>query len=132
MSTSYPSSTATGSSSKAPAATAASLSAKRLFVGNLSESADEYTIIQFLSRYGKIAKFDFLFHKSGPKRGRPRGYAFVEYATAEVSCCRIPRKNSYETFTEADLSLERLVIAFALSSVVANNSFLPNVPARKP
>ena len=93
MSTSYPSSaSATASSSKTPAG--ASLSAKRLFVGNLSESADEYTIIQFLSRYGKIAKFDFLFHKSGPKRGRPRGrgYAFVEYATAEVSGRRHPAR----------------------------------------
>lgn len=57
---------------------------KRLFVGNLSESLDEYSLIQFLSRHGKIAKFDYLFHKAGPKKGRPRGYAFVEYATPEV------------------------------------------------
>ena len=85
MSTSYPSSASATASSSSKTPAAASLSAKRLFVGNLAESADEYTIIQFLSRYGKIAKFDFLFHKSGPKRGRPRGYAFVEYATAEVS-----------------------------------------------
>jgi RNA recognition motif-containing protein len=60
------------------------LSNKRLFVGNLAETADEYTLIRFLSKHGKISKFDYLFHKAGPKKGRPRGYAFVEYATPEV------------------------------------------------
>ena len=59
-------------------------STKRLFVGNLAESLDEYTLIKFLSKHGKIAKFDYLFHKTGPKAGKPRGYAFVEYATGEV------------------------------------------------
>lgn len=65
-------------------AAAGPLSNKRLFVGNLAETADEYTLIQFLGKHGKIAKFDYLFHKAGPKKGRPRGYAFVEYATPEV------------------------------------------------
>jgi RNA recognition motif-containing protein len=71
-------------SSSSSSASASALN-KRLFVGGLSESADEYSLIKFLGKHGKIAKFDYLFHKSGPKRGRPRGYAFVEYATPEVS-----------------------------------------------
>ena len=37
------------------------------------------------SKFGKIAKLDWLFHKTGLLKGRPRGYAFVEYATAAVS-----------------------------------------------
>lgn len=60
---------------------------RRLFVGGLADSLDEYTLIKFLSKHGKISKFDYLFHKSGPKQGKPRGYAFVEYATPEVSVC---------------------------------------------
>lgn len=36
------------------------------------------------SKHGKVAKLDFLFHKTGPQKGKPRGYAFVEYATKEV------------------------------------------------
>lgn len=28
---------------------------------------------------------DYLFHKTGEKRGKPRGYAFVEMNKAEVS-----------------------------------------------
>jgi hypothetical protein len=44
-----------------------------------------YTLIQVFSKAGKIAKLDYLFHKTGPLRGKPRGYAFVEYTNKEVS-----------------------------------------------
>lgn len=55
----------------------------RLYVGNLHAAVDEYTLIQTFSKFGKISKLDFLFHKSGPQRGQPRGYAFVEYASPQ-------------------------------------------------
>jgi len=58
---------------------------QRLYVGNLSPSVDEFTLVQVFSKYGRISKLDFLFHKSGPLKGKPRGYAFVEYADKEVS-----------------------------------------------
>ncbi|KDQ52904.1 hypothetical protein JAAARDRAFT_183837 [Jaapia argillacea MUCL 33604] len=53
----------------------------RLYVGNLHPTVDEYTLIQLFSKYGKISKLDYLFHKSGPLKGKPRGYAFIEYAS---------------------------------------------------
>lgn len=43
-----------------------------------------YTLLQLFIKYGKVAKLDFLFHKSGPLKGKPRGYAFVEYSNANV------------------------------------------------
>ncbi|KLO12461.1 RNA-binding domain-containing protein [Schizopora paradoxa] len=55
----------------------------RLYVGNLHSSVDEYTFLNVFSKYGKISKLDFLFHKSGPSKGKARGYAFVEYAGNE-------------------------------------------------
>ncbi|KAI5478608.1 single-stranded nucleic acid binding protein [Pseudohyphozyma bogoriensis] len=55
----------------------------RLYIGNLSASVDEYTLMQVCAKHGKIAKLDYLFHKTGPSKGKPRGYAFVEYATKE-------------------------------------------------
>ncbi|EED82701.1 predicted protein, partial [Postia placenta Mad-698-R] len=55
---------------------------ERLYVGNLHPSVDEYTLLQLFIKYGKVAKLDFLFHKSGPLKGKPRGYAFVEYSNA--------------------------------------------------
>ncbi|GAA5863078.1 hypothetical protein JCM8547_002790 [Rhodosporidiobolus lusitaniae] len=56
---------------------------KRLYLGNLSQSCDEYLLMQVCARHGKIAKLDYLFHKTGPQKGKPRGYAFVEYSTKE-------------------------------------------------
>ncbi|KAL6906476.1 hypothetical protein ACP4OV_004077 [Aristida adscensionis] len=35
------------------------------------------------SPFGKITAEDFLWHTRGPKRGEPRGYAFVQYTTKE-------------------------------------------------
>lgn len=52
-------------------------------MGNLHPSVDEYSLIQVFSKHGKIAKMDYLFHKAGPQKGKPRGYAFVEYASKE-------------------------------------------------
>ncbi|KAK0434342.1 hypothetical protein EV421DRAFT_1840823 [Armillaria borealis] len=51
----------------------------RIYVGNLHPSVDEYSLLQAFSKFGKISKLDFLFHKAGPHKGKPRGYAFVEY-----------------------------------------------------
>ncbi|SCV74454.1 BQ2448_8093 [Microbotryum intermedium] len=58
-------------------------SATRLYIGNLSPSVDEYTLMQLCSKHGKIQQLDYLFHKSGPSRGKPRGYAFVEFSTRD-------------------------------------------------
>jgi RNA recognition motif-containing protein len=57
----------------------------RLYVGNLSPVVDEYTLIQIFSKHGKITKLDFMFHKSGALKGKPRGYAFIELSNKDVS-----------------------------------------------
>ncbi|CAG8689125.1 10397_t:CDS:2 [Racocetra persica] len=68
-------STTQGSSSK--------LDDKRLYIGNLDPAIDEYTVVKLFEPYGKITHLDYLFHKSGPKRGQPRGYCFIEYSKKE-------------------------------------------------
>lgn len=57
----------------------------RLYVGNLSQTVDEYTLLQVFSKYGKITRLDVMYHKTGPQKGKPRGYAFVEFANKDVS-----------------------------------------------
>lgn len=37
------------------------------------------------SPFGKIISEDFLWHTRGPKRGEPRGYAFIQFSSKEVS-----------------------------------------------
>lgn len=43
-------------------------------------------LIKLFSPFGKIISEDFLWHTRGPKRGEPRGFAFIEYSSKEVSC----------------------------------------------
>ncbi|KAH6904312.1 hypothetical protein BKA70DRAFT_1432527 [Coprinopsis sp. MPI-PUGE-AT-0042] len=44
----------------------------RLYVGNLHPTVDEYSLLHVFSKFGKVTKLDFLFHKSGPMKGKPR------------------------------------------------------------
>ncbi|ORY33463.1 hypothetical protein BCR39DRAFT_520229 [Naematelia encephala] len=55
----------------------------RLYVGNLAPSVDEYALLQVFQKYGKITKLDFMFHKSGVLKGKPRGYAFIEFSNKD-------------------------------------------------
>ncbi|KAG1883738.1 hypothetical protein F4604DRAFT_1617526 [Suillus subluteus] len=56
-----------------------SLLKDRLYIGNLHPTVDEYALLQVFTKFGKVSKLDFLFHKTGPNKGKPRGYAFLQY-----------------------------------------------------
>ncbi|KAG8381268.1 hypothetical protein BUALT_Bualt06G0104900 [Buddleja alternifolia] len=58
-------------------------SESRLYIGNLDLRITEAALIKMFSPYGKIISEDFLWHTRGPKRGEPRGYAFVQFSTKE-------------------------------------------------
>ncbi|XP_061118735.1 probable RNA-binding protein 18 [Conger conger] len=55
----------------------------RLWIGNIDPKITEYHLVKLLERFGKVKQFDFLFHKSGPLEGQPRGYCFVNFQTKE-------------------------------------------------
>ena len=63
---------------------ASSVLTNRLYVGNLAPSVDEYALVQVFQKYGKLTKLDFMYHKTGVLKGKPRGYAFVEWQNKEV------------------------------------------------
>nr|ACQ59046.1 Probable RNA-binding protein 18 [Anoplopoma fimbria] len=46
--------------------------------------SDRYHLVKLLEKFGHVKQFDFLFHKSGPLEGQPRGYCFVNFNTREV------------------------------------------------
>ncbi|KPP71199.1 putative RNA-binding protein 18 [Scleropages formosus] len=48
----------------------------RLWIGNIDPKITEYHLVKLLEKFGKVKQFDFLFHKSGPLEGQPRGYCF--------------------------------------------------------
>ncbi|GLT78050.1 hypothetical protein SLA2020_495970 [Shorea laevis] len=55
----------------------------RLYIGNLDLRITEAALIKMFSPYGKIVSEDFLWHTRGPKRGEPRGFAFIQYSNKE-------------------------------------------------
>ncbi|KAH9913838.1 uncharacterized protein B0H18DRAFT_832219, partial [Fomitopsis serialis] len=80
---------------------------ERLYVGNLHPTVDEYTLLQVFTKFGKVSKLDFLFHKTGPFKGKPRGYAFVEFADA------IDAQKALERANDKLLRGRKLVITHA-------------------
>ena len=51
----------------------------KLYIGNLDKRVTEYHIIKLFQPHGKIVREQFMWHASGPQRGQPRGFAFVEF-----------------------------------------------------
>lgn len=47
-----------------------------------------FHLVKLLEKFGHVKQFDFLFHKSGPLEGQPRGYCFVNFNTREVRARR--------------------------------------------
>ncbi|TFY67947.1 hypothetical protein EVG20_g3743 [Dentipellis fragilis] len=96
---SYPATTSVppvaSTSTSTPASQSRQVLKDRLYVGNLHPSVDEYTLIQLFSKFGKLSHLDYLFHKSGPLKGKPRGYAFVEFAEAVVSPSAPPATSAH-------------------------------------
>jgi len=79
----------------------------RLYIGNLHHSVDEYSLVQVFSKFGKISHLDFLFHKTGALKGKPRGYAFVQYASKDDALKALTMAN------EKLLRGRKLVVTYA-------------------
>lgn len=62
--------------------------ANTLYVGNMDPRVTEYDIATAFKPYGKIVRQDYLWHRSGPLIGKPRGCCFIEFSTREVRCVR--------------------------------------------
>ncbi|XP_026379019.1 probable RNA-binding protein 18 [Papaver somniferum] len=56
---------------------------RRLYIGNLDQRITESVLIKMFSPCGKIESEEFLWHTRGPKRGEPRGFAFIQFSTKE-------------------------------------------------
>ncbi|KAG7163751.1 probable RNA-binding protein 18 [Homarus americanus] len=56
---------------------------RRLWVGNLDSRLREYQLLKMVENFGPLVEFDFLYHRSGPQAGQPRGYAFVTFESSK-------------------------------------------------
>ena len=44
----------------------------------------EQNVLKLFGKYGKVVRLDFLWHHTGPQKGSPRGYCFVEFRNRQV------------------------------------------------
>ncbi|WOL09981.1 putative RNA-binding protein 18 isoform X1 [Canna indica] len=58
-------------------------SESRIYIGNIDQRVTESNVIKMFAPFGMILSEDFLWHTRGPKRGEPRGYAFIQYNSKE-------------------------------------------------
>lgn len=72
-------------------------------------------VLKLMRGFGKLTRCDYLWHVTGPKRGQPRGYCFVEYDTrAEAEHARL-KTNGLRLFGRS------LVCHFAEEKVEVKN-----------
>ncbi|CAI5943219.1 unnamed protein product [Closterium sp. NIES-65] len=105
-------------------------------------SSRRYHVIKMFTPYGKIRREEYLWHTYGPKRGEPRGYAFVEYSKREVGggakrlvAWRGGFQEARSGFGEAELARSKmngrmvfgrpLVVRFVDEKVVTYNTDAP-------
>ncbi|KAK7477873.1 hypothetical protein BaRGS_00030869 [Batillaria attramentaria] len=50
---------------------------RRLWIGNLDLRITEFVLLKLVQKFGKPERFDFIYHTSGPDKGKPRGYCFL-------------------------------------------------------
>eukprot|EP00611_Tribonema_gayanum_P022716 TRINITY_DN4623_c0_g1_i1.p2 TRINITY_DN4623_c0_g1~~TRINITY_DN4623_c0_g1_i1.p2 ORF type:complete len:211 (+),score=48.08 TRINITY_DN4623_c0_g1_i1:29-661(+) len=82
-----------GDKSKAPAG------GVRLFVGNLDRSrVNDNVLIKVFQAHSKVLKAELVYHRAGPSRGQPRGFAFVSLATAEDAAAAIEALDGRKLF----------------------------------
>ncbi|KAI8849431.1 hypothetical protein BC829DRAFT_355499, partial [Chytridium lagenaria] len=55
----------------------------RLIVRNLDTTVTEFMLKKEFEKWGAIHKIDFLWHKTGPSHGLPRGFCFIEFKTEQ-------------------------------------------------
>ncbi|XP_031564256.1 probable RNA-binding protein 18 [Actinia tenebrosa] len=55
----------------------------RLWMGNIDKRLSEYNLLKIVQRFGQVKQFEYLFHTSGPHKGEPRGYCFVQYESKQ-------------------------------------------------
>jgi len=66
----------------------------RLWIGNLDPKVTEYAMLKLLQRYSvTIQSFDFIYHRTGPEKGQPRGYCFVTLSTPEEAATIMSKLN---------------------------------------
>ena len=80
---------------------------KRLFVGNLHHSVTEGDLIKLFQKCGTVTDVNYMWHKFGPLKGQPKGFAFIGMGSLAEAEIAIKRKNGVE------VKSRKMIVAFS-------------------
>ncbi|XP_065676429.1 probable RNA-binding protein 18 [Hydra vulgaris] len=52
---------------------------RKLWIGNIDKDVSQYQLLQLVKTCGVVKLFDFVYHTSGPLKGEPRGFCFIQF-----------------------------------------------------
>lgn len=55
----------------------------QIFIGHLDPRITEAEILKITEKFGKVVHINYIWHLSGPKKGSPAGFCFVEFSKRE-------------------------------------------------
>ncbi len=67
-----------------------------LFITGYGQSIPEHTLLKLLTKYGPIKRFTYIWHTTGPLRGKPKGFSFVEYETEKDTLTVLENVNGFK------------------------------------
>jgi len=86
---------------------------RRVFIGNMHPSTSEGDLIKLFQNFGTVKEVAYLWHKFGPNKGQPKGYAFVEMgstsetdkAIAQLNGAKLKGRVLYVSYSENESML---------------------------
>ena len=78
------------------------------------DSVDRFVLLKLIQKFGQPERFDFMYHISGPEKGRPKGYCFVTYPTKEVR-----QWNRWQDLKQAAIKIKCLGLCKLVKSAAA-------------
>ncbi|CAO3678716.1 unnamed protein product [Rhizopus stolonifer] len=96
-----------------------------IYIGNLANVIEEYIIVKLFEPFGKITFIDSLLYCSGPKKGLPRGYCFLEYETREQALKAISKLNGKK------IKGRPLMVSFAHMATIKDDKRNPYLLSRQ-
>ena len=79
-----------------------------------------YQLLKLVEKFGTLVEFDFLYHRSGPLNGQPRGYAFITYNNLDSA------RKAQSSLDGIEICNKKLAVKWAHAQDEVSNYIVPS------